>query len=111
MQESTNLEEYYIALYVDDNLIVGKEEAISKVIQELKEKGFTLKVDEDLKDYLSCEIQFSENKKSAWLGQPHLIDNLQKSFGDRVKDMKNYKTPGTSNKIQLREKEMKASAF
>ena len=71
----------YIALCVDDNLIVGKEEAINKVIQELRNKDFTQKVEDDLKDYLSCEIEFSKNKKLAWLGQPHLIANLEKSFG------------------------------
>ena len=43
---------------------------------------FTLKVEDDLKDYLLCEIEFTENKKAAWLGQPHLIANLEKSFGN-----------------------------
>ena len=73
-------------MYVDDNLIVGKEEAINKVIQELRDKGFALKVKDDLKDYILCEIELLKNKKSAWLGQPHLIANLEKSFGDQVKD-------------------------
>ena len=86
--ESTKFGWVYIALYVDDNLTVGKEEAINEVIQELSDEGFTLKVKDDLKDYLSCEIEFSKNKKSAWLGQPHLIANLEKSFGDQVKDLK-----------------------
>ena len=44
VQESTRFERVYIALYVDDNLIVGKEEAINEVIQELCSEGFTLKV-------------------------------------------------------------------
>ena len=86
VRKSMKFGRVYIALYVDDNLIVGKEEAINEVIQELRDKGFTLKVKDDLKDYLSCEIEFTKNKKSAWLGQPHLIANLEKSFGIRVKD-------------------------
>ena len=52
VRESTEFGRIYIALYVDDNLIVGKEEAINEVIQELRDKDFTLKVDDDLKDYL-----------------------------------------------------------
>ena len=69
-----------------------------------------LKVEDDLKDYLSCEIEFTKNKKSTWLGQPHLIANLEKSFGNRVKDLKIYQTPGTAHKIQV-PKGTKASAF
>ena len=82
VRESTKFGRVYIALYVDDNLIVGKEEAINEVIQELRDEGFTLKIEDDLKDYLSCEIEFIKNKKSAWLGQPHLTANLEKSFGN-----------------------------
>ena len=71
--KSTEFGRVYIALYVDDNLIVRKEEAINEVIQELRDEGFTLKVEDDLKDYLSCEIEFSKNKKSAWLGNHTLL--------------------------------------
>ena len=52
----------YIALYVDDNLLVGHPEAIKQVIQDLRENGLNLKIDDDLTDYLSCEIKFSDNK-------------------------------------------------
>ena len=51
------------------------------------------------------KIDFSENKKSSWLGQPHLIANLQSTFGNRVEDMKNYQTPGKAHKIQVRERD------
>ena len=81
---STKFVRDYIALFVNENLIVNKEEAINEVIQELHNEVFTLKVENYVKDYLSCKIEFSKNKKSAWLGQPHLIANLQTSFGDRV---------------------------
>lgn len=78
--ESTKFGRVYIALYVHDNLIVGKKEAIDEVIQELRGEGFILKAKNDLKDYLSCEIEFSDIKKSSWLRRPHLIANLQKIF-------------------------------
>ena len=95
----------YIALYVDENLVVGHPEAIKQVIQDLRENGLILKIDNDLTDYLSCEIKFSDNRKSAWLGQPHLIANLEKSFGKQVKGMRSYATPGTPGKIMIREKD------
>ena len=42
-----------------------------------------------------CEIVLSKDIKKAWLGQPHLIANLEKKFGDKVKNLRTYKTPGT----------------
>ncbi len=92
-------------MYVNDNLLVGHPDAIEQVIQELRENDLILKIDDDLTDYLSYEIKFSDNRKSAWLGQPHLIANLEKSFGKRVKGMRSYATPGTPGKIMIREKD------
>jgi hypothetical protein len=54
----------------------------------LEEKN---QVFDDLTDYLSFEIVFSNDKKKAWLGQPHLIKNLRE-----------YKTPGTPNLNMIR---------
>ena len=95
----------YIALCVGDNLLVGHPEAIKHVIYELRENDLILKIDDDLTGYLSCKIKFSDNRKSAWLGQPHLIANSKKSFGKRVKGMRSYATPGTPGKIMIREKD------
>ncbi len=85
----------YISLYVDDNWLVGHTAEIKKVIEQLRENDLVLKIEDNLKDYLSCEIKFSDNKKSVSLGQPHLIAKLDKSFVDWVKDMRSYTTPGT----------------
>ena len=46
----------YVAIYVEDNLIVRHPAAIVDTIKCLREEGLTLKVEDDLKDYLSCEI-------------------------------------------------------
>mgnify|MGYP006210543549 CR=1 FL=1 len=46
----------FVAIYVDDNLIVGHPEAIEDTIEQLKKNGFVVKVEDDLRDYLSCEI-------------------------------------------------------
>jgi hypothetical protein len=42
-----------IAIYVDDCLTIGTEEAIEKVINALKEHNFGLKVEDNLNEYLS----------------------------------------------------------
>ena len=83
----------YLCMYVDDVLIVGTRVTIDKAVRDI-EDCFEITVDGTLKDYLGCEIHFSEDKKSAWLGQPHLIKNLKRRFGHMV-DGKNLKTPGT----------------
>ena len=54
-----------MVIYVDDNLIVGHSEAIDNTIDLLKQNGFILKVEDDLKGYLSCEIVFSTNRKKS----------------------------------------------
>ena len=92
----------FIGLFVDDNLLIGDPAAIDDAIEGMRKHGFTLKVQDDLRDYLSCEILFNANKTMAWLGQPHLIKNLRKKFGHLVKNMRTYKTPGTPNTHMIR---------
>ncbi|KAL7526613.1 hypothetical protein ACHAWF_001850, partial [Thalassiosira exigua] len=92
----------YVAIYVDDNLIVGQREAIEDTIEGLRRNGFTVTVEDTLEDYLSCQIEFSRDRNSVWLGQPHLISKLEKTFGDEVKGLRHYKTPGTPNQYLIR---------
>ena len=66
------------SLYVNDNLITGKTEAIDKAVKQLKKP----KVSESLKNYLSCEILFSRHKK-AWLEQIFLIKSLEESLASK----------------------------
>ena len=54
-----------------------------------------MKVEDDLSNYLSCKIIFDKEKKKAWLGQPHLIKNLETKFGASVNGLQRYGTPGT----------------
>ena len=84
----------FISVHVDDCLMVGTEEILEESIHSLK-RFFKLKVEDELRDHLSCEIVFSENKNKAWIGQPHLIKKLEKKFGDLVRAKYDYKTPGT----------------
>jgi hypothetical protein len=46
--------------------------------------------------YLSCKIVQERDKGKAWIMQPHLIDNLEKKFGEEVSRIPSYTTPGTS---------------
>ena len=84
----------YVALYVDNNLMVGNVEAIDDAIAAHKENRLICKIMEGLKYYLSCEVKFLMDKKRAWVGQPHLIKNLAKKFGNCTKIVHSYKTPG-----------------
>ncbi len=52
-------------------------------------------MEDDLRDYLSCENQFNSDRTKAWLGQPHFLANLKRKFGKDVHCMRGTKTPGT----------------
>ena len=91
----------YVALYIDNNLMIGDKTAIIDAMA-LKNKGLVLKVVEGLQDYLSCEIKFSENKKHAWLHQPHLIKNLKSKFEKLIEDVWSNKTPSTPKFLIVR---------
>ena len=80
----------YVALYIDDTLMISGVEAINNTITALKEHGLVLKIMEGLQDCLSYEVKFSMNKKRAWLEQAHLIKN----FSNHVKNSLSLKTPG-----------------
>jgi hypothetical protein len=45
-----------IAIYIDDCLTIGTEEAIEEVMNALKGHNFGLKVEDNLTYYLSCKI-------------------------------------------------------
>ena len=55
----------YVALYVDDNLMIVDNATIHDAILALKNKGLVLKIIEGLQDYLSCEIKISDDRKRA----------------------------------------------
>ncbi len=52
-----------MAVYVDDNLVVDHPEAIEDIIEQLKKNGFVVKMNNNLKDYLSCEIQINSKEQ------------------------------------------------
>ncbi len=46
----------FVTIYVDDNLIVGHPKAIENTIEQLRKNGFVVKVEDDLRDYLSVKF-------------------------------------------------------
>ena len=82
----------FLAVWVDDSLLVGDSKAIDKAIQDLKDEGFVLKEDGSLDDYLSCEITMNEDKAIGWIYQLHLLTKMEKCFEELIKGLQSYKT-------------------
>ena len=55
----------FIVLYVDDNLIIGHPKAVDDTIDQLSKNNLMLKVEDNLHNYLSCEIVLSDNHTKA----------------------------------------------
>jgi hypothetical protein len=103
----------HIAIYVDDIFCCGTNEAIENLIQQLRKNDLTIKIDYDVSDYLSCEIVVSNDKRKIWLGQPHLIKNLRSKFGELVKGLTTYLTPGTPGQgiVRPTERDIKLNTY
>ena len=86
--------DFIIIIYIDDMLIIGKEEAIDDAIKVLQ-GHFEVKDPTRLEDYLVAQIVQSDDGKKAWLGQPTIIKSLEKQFGERVAKKKMTDTPET----------------
>jgi hypothetical protein len=84
-----------ITIYVDDSFTIGKEEAIEEVINELKWHNFGLKNEDNLTDNIICKIFQERDKGKLWIMEPHLIESLEKTFGEEVNIMQSYTTPET----------------
>ena len=85
----------FVGLYVDNNLILSHPELVDDTIKQLRQKGLILKIS-DLDDYLSCHIVLYEDKRRAWLVQPHLIASIVNKFGSQIKGIPTPGTPGHS---------------
>ncbi len=94
-----------LCIYVDDGYVLGKKPEINKFFEQLRAEGIKITTEESTDDYLSCEVKFNRSGTKAWLGQPHLIKKLEKTYGDQVKALKTYSTPGTPGQSITRPKE------
>ena len=80
-----------IIIYIDDMLIIGKEEAMDDTIKVLQ-APFQEKDPTSLEDYLVVQIVQSDDGKKAWLEQPTIIKSLEKQFGESCKEENDYYT-------------------
>ena len=84
-----------VAVNDDDCLVVGSKKGIIDMINCLTNFDFGLKIEDNLTDSLSCEIQINPEIKTTFVMQPHLINSLIEKFGEEVMNLSNYGTPGT----------------
>ena len=82
-----------IIIYIDDMLIIGKEEAIDDAIRVLQ-GHFQVKDPTSLEDYLGVHIVQNDDGKKAWLGQPIIIKSLEKQFRKKGAKKKMTIIPG-----------------
>ena len=69
-----------IIIYIDDMLIIGKEETIDATIRVLQ-GHFQVKDPTSLEDYLDVLIVQSDDGEKDWFEQPKLLMSLKKQFG------------------------------
>ena len=73
--------------------MIGDPVAIVEAMNLLQKNGLVLKVMDGLKDYLSCQFQFSGDSKKTWLQQPNMLKNLEKIW----KELQEFWSPKTPN--------------
>jgi hypothetical protein len=85
----------FVGIYVNDCFVIGNENGINDIINGLKTYKFGLKIEDDLKDYLSFRILNDSERKTMTVMQPHFLNNLKENFGKEVNNLNDYGTPGT----------------
>ena len=83
-----------IIIYVDDMLIIRKKEQIQDFASKIQNE-FSVKIQQNLADYLGCEFHMNKERTGGWLGQPSIIKSLEQKFGDRAMKERLSLTPGT----------------
>ena len=82
-----------IGLYVDDLIIIGPIDKITFLIEKFKSK-FNLRINETVEAFIWCEFTWNSTNNSVGLHQTKIIYKLETAFGEEVKQMKEYTTPG-----------------
>jgi hypothetical protein len=74
-----------IGIYVDNCLIIGKDESIDCLIDELKKNEFNLKLERSVNEYLSCCIEESKDDRKLTMIQLYLLTCLIKNLEKKLK--------------------------
>jgi hypothetical protein len=78
-----------------------EKSSVSNLLKDIKKNEFNLKIEKDVVEYLTCHIVESKNEAKLTMIQPHLLIQLTRKFGEEIKKMRKYLTPGTPRfKIQ-----------
>lgn len=86
---------HLVSVHIDDNLSCADKKSNESILKELPEAGLKVTSEDTLDDYLGGQILFNKDRTMAWIGQPHMIKKLAKTFGEEVSKLQKYKTPGT----------------
>ena len=70
-------------MYLDDMLIIGKKEQIQDFASKIQ-KEFSVKIQHNPADYLSCVFHMNKERTRGWLGQPSIFKSLEQKFGERA---------------------------
>jgi transcription antitermination factor NusA-like protein len=73
-----------VVIHVDNCYVIGREENMDKLVEQLTEVGLKVKVEKETKDYLGCEIIMSKENTQAWLGQPFIVKKMLTRFSDVI---------------------------
>jgi hypothetical protein len=86
---------------VDDALMIGDAKAIDKTVNQLRSK-VTLKEVGELQEYVGCTIIKNRNQERLIMCQPDLLNKLEKTFKNEIKNMRVFKTPTIPGEIILK---------
>ena len=90
-----------LCIYVDDALMIGDDSAITKTVVQLRSK-LSLKEVGILKEYVGCTIIHELEKKKLIMCQPDLLTKLEKTFKDKIKDLRTFKTPAIPGEVIIK---------
>jgi Reverse transcriptase (RNA-dependent DNA polymerase)/gag-polypeptide of LTR copia-type len=86
-----------MVVHVDDCFVAGSKQALDHIQKSIQEKGLELKIENQVRDYLGCELLFNPERTKAWIGQPAILKKLEVTFKDIVGKQSSVTTPGTPN--------------
>ena len=93
---------FFIGVYVDNIILVGKDEKRIEEIKYALSQKFDIKDMEKLHHFLGMKILQDESSERIWIGQPAYISKILQKFG--MQDCKPVSTP-----VDPRAKVMKSS--
>ena len=60
-------------------------------------KRFSVTYEDNISEFLGCDINIDRDKKEALITQRGVINSIKRYFGNEVKKMRKYSTPGEPN--------------